>query len=319
MMRVGVHSFFYFLSSSALLVLNKVAITAVPNASALLLIQISSTTLIVSVVGSVISRKINFAPSFTVVKAYTSVAVVFLATIYSNFRLIHAIGVNPFIVLRCTTPLIVSTFDWVFLGRELPKGRSLLALMGILVSGAAYAWPKVFSKADTSNASDFEGMFWCSCWLVSFTLDMVYIKHVVDAHECNGLERTLYQNGLSLLFLMVLNFSPLETTNAFENIGTKSFKVHTALLLSCVAGTVLSFTGMTLRSELSATVFTVLGIVCKMASSLLNELLVEPEKSLHSSLCIVSAILCSSLYQQSPLRTVKCPTASPPMYNQLVP
>lgn len=304
-MGVLVPSFLYFLSSSALLVLNKIAITAVPNASALLLIQVSSTTLIIAVVGSFRSRMINYSPSLKVVKAYTSVALVFLATVYSNFRLIHAIGVNPFIVLRCSTPLIVSALDWGFLGRELPSGRPLLALIGIFVSGAAYAWPKIFSTADSRSASYFEGCFWCFCWLLSFTLDMVYIKHVVDAHKCNGLERTLYQNGLSLPFLLILNFSPLEMTNAFESLMAMSLKLHIALSLSCVAGTILSFTGMTLRSELSATVFTVFGIVCKMASSLLNDLVVEPEKSVYSSLCIASSIFCSSLYKQSPLRTTK--------------
>ena len=295
-------SVLYFMSSSALLVLNKVAITAISNASALLLVQITSTILLVGIFGR---STINFSPSAEVIRAYTTVAAVFLATIYSNFRLIHIVGVNSFIVLRSTTPLLVSTLDWGFLGRELPQGRSLLALIGIFISGGAYAWPKLSSSATESThvVTGLEGLFWCCVWLGSFTLDMVYIKYVVDSHRCNGLERTLYQNTLSLPFLAVIICSSIEEHSMIESLGRGSLEANIALFLSCIAGTVLSFTGMTLRSELSATSFTVLGIVCKMASSLLNELFAVPENSFTSMSCIFSAILCSSVYRQAPLRT----------------
>lgn len=302
--RISILSCFYFLSSSALLVLNKIAISVVPNASLLLFVQVASTVVIVSIAGMLGERKIMFLPSLSMIKAYSSVGLVFLATIYSNFRLIHAVGVNPFIVLRCTTPLMVSVLDWCFLGRELPNARSLLALCGIFVSGAAYTWPKISSRRsdDGFRHSDEEGLVWSLVWLSCFVVDMVYIKYVVDAFPCNGLERTLYQNALSLPFVLVTLFSPLETSGLSALTAAGTERAHLALVLSCIAGTVLSFTGMTLRSELSATVFTVLGIVCKMASSLLNELFVEPENSLYSLACILCSILSSSMYRQAPLR-----------------
>lgn len=304
--RVWLFASFYFLSSSALLVLNKVAISVIPNASLLLYAQIASTVVIVSVVAVLSGKQVIFLPSVPMAKAYSSVAAVFLATIYSNFKLIHIVGVNPFIVLRCTTPLMVSILDWCFLGRELPSRRSALALCGIFLSGSAYAWPKITSLSHQDGGFQYagasSGLFWAFFWLSCFTLDMVYIKHIVDSYPCNGYERTIYQNALSLPFLTVILLSPLETSSisSFSPEGTE--RAQFALLLSCIAGTVLSFTGMSLRSELSATVFTILGIMCKMASSLLNEIFIESEKSIYSLACIFFSILSSAMYRQAPLR-----------------
>ena len=132
---------------------------------------------------------------------------------------------------------------------------------------------------------------------------MIYIKHVVDKYDCSGIERTMYQNALALPILTLILVSPLESADAVLSLQNASVAGCIALLLSCAAGTVLSFTGMTLRSELSATVFTVMGILCKMASSLLNEVFVESEKSVWSLACIFAAILSSACYRQAPLRS----------------
>ena len=301
--RVFLLAFIYFVSSAALLVLNKIAISIIPNASALLLVQLASTVLILSVTSLFWGGafRVNFRPTLQYVKSYTSVAAVFLTTIYSNFRLIHVVGVNSFIMLRCTTPLLVSLLDWFFLGRALPRGRSLLALFGIFGSGAAYTLTKL-PDANLTGDLSMQVWIWSFTWLASFSLDMVYIKHVVDTYECTGMERTLYQNALALPFLAVVLVSPLESRGAVGSVTKATFPALTALLLSCLAGTLLSFTGMTLRSELSATLFTVLGILCKMASCLLNELFVEQEKNPLSLVCIFSAIVCSASYRPAPLR-----------------
>lgn len=147
------------------------------------------------------------------------------------------------------------------------------------------------------------GVLWGLVWLSCFTLDMVYIKHIVDAFPCNGSERTLYQNALSLPFLsVIILFSPLESSYTSFLVKAGSEGAQIALFFSCIAGALLSFTGMTLRSELSATAFTILGIICKMASSLLNEAFVESEKNAYSLVFIFFSILSSALYRQAPSR-----------------
>jgi|TARA_B110000967_G_C18838673_1_gene538164 solute carrier family 35 protein len=292
----------YFLSSSALLVLNKIAITVFPNASVLLLAQITSTVAIITVVGRLGGYEMRLMPDSQTIKAYSRVSAVFLSTIYSNFKFIDIAGVNSFIILRCTTPLIVSVLDWLFLNRELPRGQSLISLFGIAIAGTVYANHKVSVGSQAISTVSGSTLAWAVIWLLSFVLDMVYIKHVVDVYKCTGLERTLYQNILAIPILFILMQTPMETSTAHDFFTQGTPKGNLALLLSCLAGTSLSFSGMTLRSELSATAFTVLGIFCKMASSLLNELFVEKERHWVTFGCILLSITCSAFYKQAPER-----------------
>ena len=293
----------YFVSSSSLLVLNKVAITAIPNATLLLFTQLGSTVVIVAAPALLGRTRINFKPDGEVIRAYSTVAAVFVATIYSNFQVIHSIGVNPFIVLRCSTPLMVSILDWAFMGRTLPEWRSALALCGILSSGSMYAMLKVTDSdlGVNQHSNMVGGLWWSVIWLVSFLLDMVYIKYVVEAYPCSGSERTLYQNLFALPLLVLLLAIGIEEHSVFE-VSNAPQSAYLAVALTCFAGTVLSFTGMSLRTELSATLFTVLGIVCKMASTLLNEIFVEPERDLARLSCITAVIVSSSFYKQAPLK-----------------
>lgn len=292
----------YFVSSSSLLVLNKVAITAIPNASLLLLIQLGSTVVLVALPALVGKARINFKPDWKVACAYGTVAAVFLSTVYSNFRMIHSVGINPFVVLRCSTPLLVSVLDWSFMHRTLPGCQSVLALCGILLSGAVYVKLKLadMNYNVSERAEMVNGLWWSIIWLVSFLLDMVYIKYVVEVYPCTCSERTLYQNFLALPILAVFLIAGVEDRSVFEVSAEP--RAYIALVFTCIAGSALSFTGMSLRTELSATSFTILGIVCKMVSTLLNEIFVEPERDPWRLVCIATVIVSSSFYRQAPLR-----------------
>ena len=187
--------------------------------------------------------------------------------------------------------------------RALPNLQSTLALLGILASGWLYAGLKT---ADSSFQESQEvgnpGLWWPTIWLVSFLLDMIYIKHIVEKFPCSSSERTLYQNFLALPMLVALLISGIERHNVFE-ATTAPLSAYMAVLFTCFAGAALSFTGMSLRTELSASLFTILGIVCKMASTLLNEAFIEPERDPLRLSCVAAVILSSSLYKQAPLRS----------------
>ena len=185
---VGAKVCLYAASSSVLLVLNKISITAVPNATLLLFVQLLSTALFIILPGLFGVVEVNMFPSKSTVNAYLSVATVFLATIYSNFQVIHSIGVNSFIVLRCGTPLLIAYLDWIFLGREFPRGTSLLPLFGIFICASAYSFLKLSEhssvEAPPQGRSSLVAGLWSLVWFSSFILDMVYIKYVVHAYPC---------------------------------------------------------------------------------------------------------------------------------------
>ena len=292
----------FFVASSSLLVLNKVAVTKFNNASFVLMAQLIATVVLVSIPGFSGYVELRMRRSKEFHLAYFRVAVVFLFTIYSNMKLIHLVGVNPFIVLRCSTPLIISILDWAFLGRQLPDRRSLLSLMGILFFGTKYAQLKLTVNPDIRPYTEVDPLhcfIWSVIWLLSFVLDTIYLKFVVDTHKCSGLERTLFQNLMAIpLILPVLIFSDR------RSLGVELLKLESAvpLFLSCIDGAILSFVGMSLRAELSATSFTVLGVTCKMASCVLNEVFVIAESNRLCILYIFAVVLSSSLYKQSPVR-----------------
>ncbi len=291
----------YGASSASLLVLNKIAITSVPNATALLFVQILSTVIVILAPALCGFLSLVIVPSRGMVMAYVSVSMVFLSTIYSNFKVINAIGVNAFIVLRCGTPLLISYLDWALLGRQLPTGTSLMSLCGIFAGGVCYyllKYQELSDSAEDVSAVSTSGLLWSFLWIFSFVLDMVYIKYIVHRHACTGLERTLYQNALALPMLAFTLM--IEPSGSLQHARGVNAHIKIVVLLSCVAGTVLSYTGMSLRSELSATSFTVLGIVCKMGSAALNEVFVSREEYPATLVCIAAVIVCSAFYKQAP-------------------
>lgn len=134
---------------------------------------------------------------------------------------------------------------------------------------------------------------------------MLFVKHVCDTHPANGMERTLYQNALATPVLaLALAVGADGSGSASEAAGTLVSEITglAMVLASCLAGLCLSYTGLSLRSEVSSTAFAVLGVVCKMGSIILNELFVDPERDLFRLLVVVGVIVCSSQYSQAPKR-----------------
>lgn len=180
----------------------------------------------------------------------------------------------------------------------------MLALLGIFISSIIYTFLQFAKTPDLGNDTnlvDRKAVSWCMVWLVSFLTDVTYIKYVVSKHSCSGLERTLYQNAYALPCLVLPLVAQVGDTGISELLSAPK-SAHIALGLSCLAGAALSFTGMSLRLELTATMFTILGIVCKMGSTFLNEMFVEPEKDLVRLSCVCAIIVSSACYRQAPLR-----------------
>lgn len=50
--------------------------------------------------------------------------------------------------------------------------------------------------------------------------------------------------------------------------------------------------------------FTILGVVCKMASTLLHEIFVEQERDFTQLSCIAAVIISSSFHKQAPLSRI---------------
>jgi GDP-mannose transporter len=77
-------------------------------------------------------------------------------------------NVETFITFRSSTPLVLSIFDYLLLGRELPGRRSVFSLLLLLASCAGYTY--------YDDGFKLEAYGWLCVWFVFFTFEACYVK-----------------------------------------------------------------------------------------------------------------------------------------------
>merc|ERR1719161_2113267 len=80
-----------------------------------------------------------------------------------------------------------------------------------------------------------------------------------------------------------------------------------ALAVSCVVGVGISWAGWNCRDKVSATTYTLIGVLCKVLSVILNVLIWDKHASPTGIGCLMVCLVASSVYQQAPMR--KMPTS----------
>ena len=150
------------------------AVVLVPAPALLLALQTLVSCGYVLAMRSAGRAQVRIVPARRTGLMYAVVSLSFLVTIYSNIMVLRYVGVNAFVILRCSTPLLVSGLDWIYLGRELPGGRSTLALVGIATCAAIYVWLRVSDVSYAPAYGEYSlnaGLFWGTAWLVIFLWD----------------------------------------------------------------------------------------------------------------------------------------------------
>jgi GDP-mannose transporter len=189
---------YYTLASGTLLVINKVAIVALPAPSFVLLLQLLASAGAVLAAHGVGAVTITPATSRQLLH-FLPVTIGFLGTIYANIKVLQHSNVDTFITFRSSTPLVLAFCDWAFLGRQLPCGRSWSSLGLLLLSSAGYAY---FDKGFVMDA-----YLWLFIWYVFFTFEGVWVKHMVSGRPAprntsmvpqrgTGSERAVRWSGL---------------------------------------------------------------------------------------------------------------------------
>lgn len=97
---------------------------------------------------------------------------------------------------------------------------------------------------------------------VFFTFDTVYVKHMCDTLKMTNWGRVFYTNFLALPPLMVA--LPMLNEQAVLYKLTWGWSTLGPLVLSCVVGVAMSHASYLLRETVSATYFTIVGILCKV-------------------------------------------------------
>ena len=120
----------YSLCSSSMLVVNKLAVAAIPLPTVVSGAQLVSSAivpLLMQLCGYSVIGKMTYARSLPYV-VYTSM---FAAGLFANMKALLLTNVGAVIAARCCLPLIVSVIEYFFMGRSWPNKRSMVSLVSV--------------------------------------------------------------------------------------------------------------------------------------------------------------------------------------------
>ena len=279
------------LCSATLLISNKYAIYKVAAPSFILFSQLMGTAVVVkafAAMGKIECDALDKKKS----KQFIPVALIFLATIFSNMKSLQYANVETFMVFRFSTPLVVSIADYMFLGRKLPCPRSWACLFALLVGAVGYAL--------TDSAFEVKGYTFCAVWYCIFCLDQIYLKHITNTVKMqSNWGRVFYSNFLASVPLVFTFIHDADEISALKNM---SFSAAMAVFLSVALGVGMSYFAWMARSLLSAASFTVVGNTCKVLTIAINVSLWDKHASPVGIACLLFCLGAAYFYKQAPMR-----------------
>lgn len=285
----------YALCSSLLAVINKFAITKFNFPGLLTALQYLTSALGVWVLG-----KLGFLHhdpfTWDIAKKFLPAATVFYLAIFTNTNLLRHANVDTFIVFRSCTPLLVAIADTAFRKQPCPSKLTFLSLVVILGGAVGYV--------ATDSAFTLTAYSWAFAYLVTITTEMVYIKHMVTNLGLNTWGFVFYNNLLSLMMAPLFWIITGEFIDVFTAVGLNKGNLFEpvaflAVALSCVFGLLISFFGFAARKAISATAFTVTGVVNKFLTVAINVLIWDKHASPFGLVCLLMTLSGGVLYQQS--------------------
>lgn len=229
-------------------------------------------------------------------KRFLPAAIVFYLAIFTNTNLLRHANVDTFIVFRSLTPLLVAIADTAFRKQPCPSKFTFLSLVAILGGAVGYV--------ATDSGFTLTAYSWAFAYLITITTEMVYIKHMVMNLGLNTWSFVFYNNLLSLMMAPLFWVITREYADVFTAMGLRAgkwfdYNAFFAVLLSCVFGLLISFFGFAARKAISATAFTVTGVVNKFLTVLINVVIWDKHAGPFGLVCLLLTIAGGVLYQQS--------------------
>lgn len=279
----------YAICSASLLVINKVAVSAIPSASFVLTCQFVASVAAVLGLSAMGSLEKVEPLTLSKIKPFMGISLLFCACLWTNVKALENANVETVVVFRAMSPISVALCDFWFLGQSLPSARSWLSLLVIAMGAALYVM--------NDDGFQVEAYTWVVLYFLAITAEMIYVKFVVDSVEMTTWGRVYYNNVLSIPPTLCLGYFFGEF-NELEYVEWDSYQVG-ALVASCLVGVGISYAGFNLRKLVTATSFTVIGVLCKIASVLLNVLIWDKHANMVGMAALTICIFAGTFYQQS--------------------
>jgi len=290
----------YCLSASLLSIINKWAVMKFPYPGALTALQYFT-----SAAGVLICEWLNFIErdrlDLLTMWRFLPAAIIFYLSLFTNSELLLHANVDTFIVFRSAVPIFVAIGETLFLHQPWPSIRTWISLVTIFGGSVLYVL--------TDYQFTVMAYSWALAYLVSMSIDFVYIKHVVMTIGLNTWGLVLY-NNLEALLLFPLELLIMGELKKIKHEITDesdwySFQVVLPVGLSCLFGLSISFFGFSCRRAISATGFTVLGIVNKLLTVVINFVVWDKHSTFVGTVGLLICMLGGFMYQQSTIKKPK--------------
>lgn len=285
----------YALCSSLLSIINKYAVTKFSYPGLLTALQYLTSASGVWILGK-LGLLTHDSFNLETAKKFAPAALVFYIAIFTNTNLLVHANVDTFIVFRSLTPLLVAIADTTFRKQPCPSKFTFFSLVVILGGAVGYVM--------TDSAFSLTAYSWALAYLVTITTEMVYIKHIVTNLGLNTWGFVLYNNLLALMLAPIFWVITGEHKSVFaviESSGEGWFQLDAfvAVAMSCVFGLLISFFGFAARQAVSATAFTVTGVVNKFLTVAINVMIWDKHATTLGLVFLFFTVVGGVLYQQS--------------------
>ena len=238
---------------------------------------------------------------------YLYYIIAFSLGVYCNMKSLSISNVETVIVFRALCPCFVSVLDTLFLGREYPNVRSWIA-MGTIVAGT-YGYASFDTKFQTQGWSAYT---WPILYLIIISFEMAYGKQIIRSVDLKTLSGpVLYTNLLGVVPMMLLGWiagEPDKFRNENPNGLSLGLNVIFLLFLGCVAGTGIGYSSWWCRDKVSATTFSLIGVMNKCLTIFINFFIWDQHAPLAGIACLSLCLVGGAFYQQAPLRHVPSAT-----------
>jgi len=286
----------YSLCSSSLLLLNKIVLTFFPFPSYVTTFQFAFAIIAVTMFqffDFVRIKEINME----IVQSYGMYVILFMSGIYANMRALETSNVETVIVARACTPLIVSVLDYHFMGRHAPSMKSTASMLAIVMGASYYVMND--EKFSGEGASSYK---WAIAYMILIALEMTFGKHVKNKVETTLWESVYYTNLLSVVPMLIWAtlMGEYEKTMAPGKSVTLGI---TFLVLSSIVGVAIGYSSWNARSLVSATSFTLVGVVNKFLTILVNLMIWDKHANMKGIFGLLVCLGGATFYRQAPKRT----------------
>jgi len=296
----------YSLCSGLLVLLNKLTLYHFRYPSIVVCIQLSFAVAFIYIAHAVKLLKQVDRLQYNYVIPYLYYIVLFSLGVYCNMKSLTISNVETIIVFRALSPCVVAILDVLFLGREYPSLKSWFGL-GLIVCGA-YTYASFDVQFQTQGVAAYK---WPILYLCIISLEMAYGKKIIRSVDLKTLSGpVLYTNllGLPPMFSFALMGHEFSKLHAAMQAATATSKpVFNApgmifLFLGCIAGTGIGYSGWWCRDKVSATSFTVIGVMNKCLTILVNLLIWDQHAPMGGIASLFLCLVGGVLYRQAPMR-----------------